>query len=368
MSGPRITRATSADIPAIMAFWDQHWCAGHIMARDAALVRWQHAAPATTPDAVSDAAPDAPVNFVIARDGAGEVLGFLGFIPSSRFDPRLAAHDTLMLAGWRVRDDAPTALGIALLHYLRQRVAHRAIMTLGLNSEVGELYRRMGFRLGALTHWVMPNPHYTGPRIAKLPAIAAPHQSAQPPMRLRRVEARTLTAMPDTAPDCLPAKTPTYFAQRYCQHPHYRYDIFALEDDDGVAALLATRTVNADGGRAVRIVDFTGREDALTHAEPALHGLAAAARAQYTDMMNTGLSADTMAAAGFHDVTALPGAMVPNLFEPLVRANRPIPYAVQAPDDARILLFKGDGDQDRPNITAPPAVISDSAHEVSACL
>lgn len=352
-----IRQATSDDIPALMAFWDQHWIKGHIMATHEPLMRWQHDAPADT--------PEHPANAMLAVDSDDAILGFLGYIPSTRFDPALAARNTLMLAGWRVRDDAPPALGVALLQNLRRLMPHVAIVTLGLNEEVAEIYRRLGFTTGALTHWIMPDPDYRGPLLAYYPE---PPQHSLPPsasgLHLRELTRAELVGL-DPEPlntGMLPAKSPAYLATRYLDHPWYDYRVHALEGDCGIKALMVTRCAEAEGTYALRIVDYLGDPQALVDARAALHHLLRCATAQYIDFMVHGLDDATMSHAGFHNVARLQGAIVPNLFEPLVMENRPIPFAIHAPEGTPMLLCKGDGDQDRPNrlppLTLPAQVAS----------
>ena len=342
--GISIHQATSADIPAVMAFWDKHWIKGHIMAHDEKLIRWQHGADTRE--------PQAPVNFIIATDPSGALLGFLGFIPSTRFDTSLGHANTLALAGWRTCEDAPSALGVAMLQHLRRTITHQAVITLGLNRDVAEIYKRMGFQLGELTHWILPNTRYRGPLLAYLPELP-PHRSrpAGEPLHLRPLTATDLTAipaLPATTPT-IPAKSPQHFVTRYLQHPYYKYWVLALEGPSGIQALLAVRLVEGDGARAIRIVDMMGNETALAGAHTALLHLAHCKGAQYVDIMCHGVPAAPLAAAGFHNVSRLNGAIVPNLFEPLVMENHPIPYAALTRDTSTLRLFKGDGDQDRPN-------------------
>ena len=67
--------------------------------------------------------------------------------------------------------------------------------------------------------------------------------------------------------------------------------------------------------------------------------------AEYVDCYEVGINEEDMKRAGWKK-TADSGNVIPNYFEPFIQKNIDIYYFSSEPD---IVLFKGDGDQDRPN-------------------
>ena len=110
------------EIAPVMRFIDNFWAKGHVLAHDRALVDWQHKR------------PDGGYNFVVAtRMDDLEPVAVLGFIPTTRYDPALSAHETVWLALWKVRPDASsTGLGLALLRYLTALHPGSAIGVVGI--------------------------------------------------------------------------------------------------------------------------------------------------------------------------------------------------------------------------------------------
>jgi hypothetical protein len=100
------------------------------------------------------------------------------------------------------------------------------------------------------------------------------------------------------------------------------------------------------------VVDFLGPNElvrglgAIVLAQVRRHG------AEYADVHNWGIDAELFDAAGFLRVDPAGGDVVPNHFEPFERRNAPIRFALKSARPA--VLFKGDGDQDRPNQRATP--------------
>ena len=65
----------------------------------------------------------------------------------------------MWLALWKVRDDADIAgLGLRLLKYVTDSEPHTTIGVVGFNAAVAPIYRALGFTVGELRHYVLPNP------------------------------------------------------------------------------------------------------------------------------------------------------------------------------------------------------------------
>ena len=72
---------------------------------------------------------------------------------------------------------------------------------------------------------------------------------------------------------------------------------------------------------------------------------------EYADFYNFGVSKDILKKIGFLTTEKFKDIIVPNYFEPLQYENIKIRFAIKS--NAEILnnikIYKGDGDQDRPN-------------------
>jgi hypothetical protein len=76
---PIIRIAAEDDTDAVIRFINEHWRRDHILAHARHLFDWQH---------LSSTHPG-ELNFVVALDGgSNELLGILGFIPTSQFSLR----------------------------------------------------------------------------------------------------------------------------------------------------------------------------------------------------------------------------------------------------------------------------------------
>ena len=123
--------------------------------------------------------------------------------------------------------------------------------------------------------------------------------------------------------------------------------------DKEIKSLIATRLVSKNGLKAIRLVDFVGDPNSLYDIAAELQELLLAENAEYLDLYNIGLDQNILKNNGFLLRKKDSTTIVPNYFEPFEPCNVELNYAYrfnQKDDYRHPLIFKADGDQDRPNI------------------
>lgn len=340
-----IQRCGPAEIQDVMSFIDRHWQQGHILAKCKELMEWQHGA------------ADGSLDYLIARDEE-KVWGVLGYIPTRRFDPLLAANNVIWLALWKVVDDAPAGLGLRMLDALKKVEPHVAIAVNGINFSHPPMYKALSYEVGELRHYFVCNPS------RPMSLASAPADYSWPtPSRVgsawQEMSASELRSMNHAAvaSEVVPYKTPLYFATRFFEHPIYQYRVFRLVGPDDATALVATRLAEHDGACALRIVDFAGSPGVLRWAGAGLGMLLEESHAEYADLWVYGMHEETIRFTGMVPVEPTGPVVAPNYFEPFLARNGRILFAMKRTDGRShsTLIFRADGDQDRPNqITSAP--------------
>jgi hypothetical protein len=338
--GVTIGRCGPVDIEDVVRFIDDHWRRGHALVTSRTLLDWQHRN------------PDGGYSFVVARQD-GVVIGILGYISTMRFDPALAPDNVVWLTTWKVRDDAGVAgVGLALLQYLTTHEPHAGIGAIGLNPATRPIYQALGYRIGELQHYVLPNADVGRFELATLTAPPVTARAGAAPLTWRLLadpnDFERLAGEPVSTGGGVPRKTARYFAARYAAHPFYSYRVFALIDREHAIGLLATRLAEHGGHRALRLVDFLGDADLVARIGSVVQSLLHEHGAEYADVYNTGIDAAAFECAGFRRVDPDGPEIVPDHFEPFERRNVRLWFTMKAAAGAQ--LFKGDADQDRPNI------------------
>ena len=337
-----IRRCRAEDVNDVLAFIDAYWKPGHIFTRHRGLFDWQHAL------------HDHPGEYSIAiarRTADRTLLGILGYIPTRQFDSSIA-ENTVWLALWKVRDDAGSAgLGLRLLTFVTNSEPHTTLGVVGFNAAVAPIYRALGFTVGELRHYVLPNPDVDRFEIATAPRARA----AEPRERRSQREAngRGQCCCGDREPATgsrnakTPEKTAAVFIARYLQHPIYRYRCDVIHRGGRAIGLLATRIATHNSRTALRIIDYLGPDDAVPGLGRLVLEQVRTAGAEYADVYNWGIDPDLFARAGFSQVDPDGRDVVPDYFEPFEARNVRLRFAIKS--DRPVVLFKGDGDQDRPS-------------------
>lgn len=299
---------------------------------------WQHGA------------HDGSYDFLLAMDGE-QLLGVLGYIATRRFDPDLASDNVIWLALWKIQEGLQIAgLGLRLLSALKGIEPHVAIAVNGINLAHPPMYEALQYRVSELRHYFVTN--------AALPSrlINASHGYTMPvpigggaifaEMTAADLMAMKINELPSMT---LPQKTPRYFLNRFARHPFYRYRVFLAQNKNTSPALIATRTAEHDGARAIRIVDFAGDPAALAGIGNGLVSLMTQECAEYIDFWQIGFPDEIIRSVGFEFVDSAGPVTVPNYFEPFVARNGRILCAIRSTSHRPVMIFRADGDQDRPS-------------------
>ena len=351
-----IRMCRAADLPAVRLFIETYWKSRHILVLSSTLMKWQH---------WNEQRGD--YNVVIAvHQMTGEIHGILGFIPTRQFDPSIS-HIDVWLAIWTVRRDLQVAgLGLALYSALVNDMSPDSIMVLAVSQEVAPLYRSLGFALGTLNHYYMVNiekrafhliGHFDGVYRSPLGISSAARSLIRYKKQTFDEQAASLSLA--GASHRRPAKSLRYLHNRYLEHPVYQYQLYGVVEGDTTLGLLVIRRVSHAGSSALRVVDYYGEADGLEGTFDAFQALLKESEAEYVDCYNYGLDEAIFADAGFIKRTPSAQVIIPNYFEPFEQRNVDLEYAYKfsrgaLPGASPVWFFKGDSDQDRPNMLLEP--------------
>lgn len=332
------------DIPELMCFINKYWAKGHVLSVSRKLMDWQYYNPRWN-----------RYNFLIGVNSVNEeIIGILGYIPTYLYDAEIDESDKyIWLALWKVREGVVKApLGIQLLNAVFEVEGTSSVGTVGINQTAEMVYRTLRYKTGVLEHYYITND-------AKQDYSLFIGESKT--LRTDSVENIQLSILDDeikfleffegidTVETCCPLKTKTYFINRYMKHPFYRYKLYGLEVSGMPAVMLVCRVASAHGSHAVRIVDLHGTVSEISGAYSCFQKLLMQNDAEYMDLYCYGLDEIHLAKAGFKRKTAESTDIVPNYYEPFDAGNVDIRYAYHSSIKAQCYIFKGDGDQDRPN-------------------
>ncbi len=332
-SEPIVRLARPDEAPDVIAFLDAYWGEKHPLVHLPEYFDFYY----------RPFGPDGPLQFVVAEQD-GKITAIAGYARSS-----LRETPDIWLSLWCVsKEKAYSGNGLEVHHALRELAHARLSGCNNLRPRVLPVCRFSGYTTGRMPHYyrLAERDAYRVARIANKVILPVSGTAA-----LRLLPTEDDLAASGYVPDenRRPYKDLWYLKRRYYHFPHQHYDVWGVEEDGAVTALLMTRCVPVNGTAVLRILDYTGTAEAFPRLGRAIDGLMQSCGAEYADCYCVGIPAETMAAAGFCERRENDANIVPNYLTPPLYENTEYYYSAWDPDG--YFMFKADGDQDRPNLT-----------------
>lgn len=326
----RIRFAKYEDITSIMNFIDAYWKKGHILATDRKLFEWQY----------KDAEK---VNFVLGIDEDEAIQGILGFVPYDK-----ANSKDLALALWKANRSEPF-LGIRLILFLKKEEPHRNIVCSGINMRTAsKIYTQLGMKVDVMKQWyrLRNNANYVIGKIVNtdIPKVNESDVTIERLLTKEEIDDRCINLIEKD--NAVPYKSADYLRKRYFNHPTYEYLVYKVSSGEASAvALFVLRVQECCGSKVFRFVDYVGNKHYFKYITPIIDTEMEKYQVEYVDMYEAGIEDDTLEEAGWLPVKES-GNVIPNYFSPFEQSIVDIYYCTSDPN---AILFRGDGDQDRPN-------------------
>ena len=282
--------------------------------------------------------------FAVAEQD-GRYLSAAGYVLANT-----SANPDVWVSVW-VAVKGHNGVGLELMNALPGLTHARVLACNNIRAATCAMYRFLGWKAERMSHYY---------RLADLPAysLASPGPKTILPVMGARVLKRVASAadliplgMPKT--NHTPRKDMWYMMRRYFHFPHFHYDVWAAMNYGRADAYVVTRLVTAqDTGRAavLRLVDYIGPDELLPQLGRAIDNILQESGAEYIDCYNAGISEEIWRAAGFVEREPGDGVVIPNYLTPPLLENTEYYYFTNEPE--HFVIFRADGDQDRPNL--PP--------------
>ena len=220
-------RCKLTEIDKLQAFIDRHWRHRHILSTSAELVKFQHYT-----------AGQDELTFAVAENiQTGEFDGIYGYIPNWKYAPSHGIPNVQWGAIWKTRDDVQNdeigKVGLGLLRYILKSDPAEVFASLGLSAIHKSIAKKLGYVVGQMRHYYIPNRSLSDFRIIKHPDLSG--TQAQPHGWYAREISFPWNFHPTK--NINPYKDIEFFEHRYLKHPvfTYRYlGVYCGEELQGV--------------------------------------------------------------------------------------------------------------------------------------
>ena len=328
------------EIPQLIEFLKEYWNPNHILVKHPEILLWQY----------QD--NNGGLNFLIAKEKDeinSEILAILGYIPLSHFDKHLSSNKECWGAIWKV---SPKCQIPGLGTFMQKKICNLYDFYggLSLSNDSIRIQQSLSKSILRVNQYFIINPSIKDFNIACIPNDFVPQKNNQNGnCQLREIYDISSCNINHAYS---PTKSIEFIVNRYEKHPWYKYSFLACYINNIINCILVLRKINVKDRVAIRIVDVYGDLSNITGLGFQLEQyLLSQPKTEYVDLCNYGIGQYFFLKNGFNilDVNS-DKIIIPNYFEPFERKNIPIVAVTHTKTNKNYIYFKGDADQDRPNI------------------
>ena len=347
-----IRYARKEDLPLIIEFLDTHWRKNHALVVSRKLMDFQHLNPIT-----------GDYNFIIAQNKqTGKIDALKGFIPIYQYDKKLYQQENDTWAAiWKVRKDIKNDEVNDLAVYLWEMYFNlpnsRSFASIGLSNDAIKVHKATKHLVDIVKQYYILNNSVENFKIAKVGHNTKSNKKENASIGKETIkdnfDIEPLTEDVLQAGDYRPKKSIEYLKNRYLYHPVYKYKFWGVFVEDKLKAIWVIRIVKVGTVKALRIVDMYGDgAETIPCLYSEIQNLLSKYEAEYIDCLNYGFAEEVFEKMGFTKLdTSTNEVIIPDYFEPFEQQNISLYFTYKLKDkNDRYVIFKGDADQDRPNI------------------
>lgn len=324
------------ELDKLQNFINRHWREGHVMGNSLELMNFQH----------SHEGADY-YDFAVAENlETGEFDAIYGFIRTWKYDTTHSIPSIGWGAIWKVREDVENpqigTIALQLMKYIILNGDIDILASLGISKDFKAVAQSLHFTVGRMNHYYIANESISNYKVIVNPLFPTRKEGSCYTMRqLDGIEDIVLPAN-----GLNPNKNITYFLNRYQNHPFYNYIFWGLYDNETLITVLVARLIKIGDNSIYRIMDAIGSLQMTKSIYKPVQDILKKSGAEYVDCMNAGIDKVVFEHLGFVEAD-YNKTIIPEHLNPLEHKNVPLEYAYS--DEENIVIFKGDGDQDRPN-------------------
>lgn len=323
------------EIPQIMAFIEDNWKKGHILARDRNFFEYEFLE------------EDGTVNVLIAIDRKKRTIEAMQGILKASKDKN---HLDIWGSCWKVLPGNLPMLGFEVWNQCTIQTGARYQLGIGGNPDTAKkvLERMLHVNFVRMKHYYMLNDLKKNFQIAKIVNKEKTCKISVPRFWVERIynEEQFLSCYPDIDnPEAVPYKDAWYLTKKYFHHPIYRYEVFRISHQGKTQSFFVIRLQEYGTSKVARIVEYIGDSAAIAYVGNFFKNYLEERHCEYIDFYNYGMREQSLLSVGFIERTEEDANIIPNYFHPFVQEN--IDIWIMQPIDGAIYC-KADGDQDRP--------------------
>lgn len=326
------------EIGLVEDFIRKYWTPNHILGRNRGILDLQHKF------------EDYYSIIIGYNTETKEIDGLFCIIPLARYDAKLEKNGNFWSALLKIRDDVVNPeikhLFYDFMLFICDQPNFSSFGAISLSKDAQNAMNLLFNEFGIMNQYYFANNKLDEYHICNLPIVNT-HLKLDT-TELKQVDFNEI-AHSQLDSVYYPQKSIEFLRERYLNHPYYKYRFLGAYTEGELVCVWVFKKIEVQGSSCLRIVDCYGDLLRVGHVGNALQQLLEEEKSEYIDFMNYGVEDSVFSEMGFEklDLTG-EETIVPNYFEPFEKRNVPIYFALIT--DQKYVIFKADGDQDRPSI------------------
>lgn len=271
-----------------------------------------------------------------------KLCSVMGLIPSKNWDLKLKKDYFIafLLKSKSVNDST-----FNFLNYIYKKINPNFLAVSGINMETsGKIFERLG-EIKFFSHYYILNPQIK----SKLTKNLKYSKLKTFNDNLKILISNKIIKMPFSK--FKPKKSKNYFENKYLKNPYYNYYIMNFFNSNKLVFFFVFRQIQIKKlkRKILRVIDFQGDIPKKASMIKPISEYLIENNIEYLDMMCHGFPKKSLEDLGF--LLKKKNQKIPDHFEPFTGRDAELNFSIIINKYKRnIILLKGDGDQDRPNL------------------
>ena len=325
------------EVELVEDFLRKYWNPNHILCNQRSILDFQHKF------------EDCYSIIIGYNTETAEIDGLFCIIPVCRYDSALKENGNFWSALLKIRDDVVNSeikhLFYDFMLFICDRPDFASFGAISLSRKAQSAMNLLFNEYGTMNQYYFCNHKKNEYTICSNPVISP--ISVRDQCEIKEIDFDTI-ASSSIEYVYYPQKTIEFLKNRYVRHPVYKYRYLGIYSNNNLVCVWVIRKQHVSDSSILRIVDVYGDLSKVGCVANALQHILESENAEYIDFMNYGIDESVFKRIGFEKLELSGGdTIVPNYFEPYEQRNVPIYFALIT--ERPYVIFKADGDQDRPS-------------------
>lgn len=325
-------RVRQEHLPKLREFCCENWGSEHPLIHNTRVFDWYYR-------------DENDINIVIAYTEEGDnidIKGVCGYIPTNK-----TITPDIFLSYILTKKGVNFGVSLRLIESIKEITKARTINCNNIRRKTGGIYEFLGYTVADMDHYYRLNPDIENYSLCIVNQYKEKEILSKSLKTEEIDDKQKLYDFPfEIYHNLLPYKDKEYITKRYFDYPFHKYTIHRLIDKEK-QALLIFRKIIHNSSCMLRVVDYIGDRTLIAHSGHLLDDLITKHGAEYVDWYSYGVKEEDMIYAGFcstkDDNNMIPFYLSPPMMEDVV-------ITVFISDKDNFMMFRADGDQDRPNL------------------